>query len=119
MSQPDITASRRLFGMMQHLMVIAAQQGQPDAPAPRNVVTREDARDAILQVAAVIDEAVQDGRISPGRGVHGAAMLMLIRDFVQPLPAAPDDNGADRVTPDLVEMLKELRQAGGETGIQG
>jgi len=32
MSQPDVGADRRLFGMMQHLMVIATQRELP-APA--------------------------------------------------------------------------------------
>jgi hypothetical protein len=47
-------------------------------------------------------------------------MLMLIRDYIQPLPAAQEeDGGADKVTPDLMELLKLLRRLGGESGIQG
>jgi hypothetical protein len=119
MAQPDAGAWERLYRMMQHLMVLAANQQQPEAPAPRHEVTREDARDAVLQVAAVIDEAVEAGRIPADRGVNAVAMLMLIRDYVEPLPAVPGEDGKDRVTPDLVEVLKALRLAGGETGFQG
>jgi hypothetical protein len=119
MAQPDKGAWERLYRMMQHLMVLAANQQQPEAPAPREVVTREDARDAVLQLAAVIDEATQSDRIPAERGLHAAAMLMLVRDFVEPLPAVPGEDGADRVTPDLVVLLRELRRLGGESGIQG
>lgn len=119
MAQPDKGAWDRLYRMMQHLMVLAANQKQPEAAAPREAVTREDARDAVLQLAAVIDEATQAGRIPVDRGVNAAAMLMLIRDYVEPLPAVPGDDGKDRVTPDLVEVLSGLRQAGGETGFHG
>jgi len=84
------------------------------------VVTRDDALDAVLQVAAVIDEAAQVGRIPAERAAHGAAMLMLVRDYIQPLPAVPGpDGGPDKVTPDLAELAKLLRRLGGESGVQG
>jgi hypothetical protein len=119
--EPDVGAERRLFGMMQHLLIIAAQGGFPVAAPVRGVVTHDDASDAILQLAAVIDEATQAGRIPPERGVHAAAMLMVVRDYIQPLPSVPtDDDGAgDRVKPDLAELVTMLRQEGEAAGIQG
>lgn len=120
MTQPDVGPEQRLYGMMQHLMILAANKRQPEIPPAREVVTRNDALDAALQVAAVIDEATQAGRIPAERGVHAAAMLMLIRDYIQPLPAAPGDDGeTDKVTPDLMELLRPLRRLGGESGVQG
>lgn len=118
--EPDVGAERLLFGMMQRLMIIAAQGGFPVAAPARGVVTHDDALDAILQLAAVIDEATQAGRIPPERGVHAAAMLMLVRDYIQPLPSVlTDDGAADRVTPDLAELVTMLRQEGEAAGIQG
>jgi hypothetical protein len=106
--------------MMQHLMVLAAQQELPEPAPARNVVTLDDALDAVLMLATVIDEATQAGRIPPDRGITAAALLMLIRDYIQPLPAVPTDDGAgDRVTPDLAELARTLRQEGGSAGIQG
>jgi hypothetical protein len=105
--------------MMQHLMILAANERRPGVPPARGVVTRDDALDAVLQVAAVIDEATQAGRIPVERGAHGAAMLMLIRDYIQPLPAVPEDGVTDKVTPDLTELARLLRRLGGESGIQG
>jgi hypothetical protein len=120
MTQPDVGPERRLYAMMQHLMIFAANGRRLEVPAERGVVTRDDALDAVLQVAAVIDEAVQAGRIPAERGVHGVAMLMLVREYVQPLPAVPGPGGGpDKVTPDLAELVKLLRRIGGESGIQG
>jgi hypothetical protein len=120
MDRPDVGAERRLFGMMQRLMTIAAHGEFPVAAPARGVVTHADSLDAILQIAAVIDEATQSGRIPPERGVHAAAMLMVVRDYIQPLPGVPTDDGTgDQVTPDLVELVMMLRQAGEAAGIQG
>ncbi len=81
---------------------------------------RDDALDAVLQVAAVIDHATQAGLIPAEQGAHGAAMLMLIREYIQPLPAVPGPSGdPDEVTPDLAELAKLLRRLGGESGVQG
>jgi hypothetical protein len=119
MTQPDVGAEQRLYAMMQHLMILATNERRPEVPPAREVVTGDDALDAVLQVAAVIDEATQAGRIPVERGVHAAAMLMLIRDYVRPLPAVPGDDVTDKVTLDLVELLRLLRRLGGESGVQG
>jgi hypothetical protein len=74
----------------------------------------------VLQVATVIDEATQAGRIPVERGVHGAAMFMLIREYIQPLPAVPGEDGiTDEVTPNLMELARLLRRLGGESGVHG
>jgi hypothetical protein len=86
MTQPDVGAERRLYGMMQHLMARMANQMPPEVPPERGVVTLQDALDAVMQVAAVIDEETQADRVPLERSVHAAAMLMVIRDYIQPLP---------------------------------
>jgi hypothetical protein len=83
----------------------------------RGVVTSEDAWDAVLLIAAAIDSAVQSGQMPAGRGMYAMAMLMVVRDYL-PLPTVPGPDGADKVTPDLAEMVKMLRQGGSEAGIQ-
>ena len=80
-------ADQRLYGMMQHLMAVYAQQQAPEKPGPRGVVELQDALDAVIQLAAVIDEEIKAGRIPADRGRHAAAMLMLLREYIQPLPA--------------------------------
>lgn len=59
MSTPPADLGQRLYGMMQYHMAAYAQQVSPEVPSPRNVVQLQDALDAVLQLAAVIDEATQ------------------------------------------------------------
>jgi hypothetical protein len=119
MTQPDVGPERRLYGMMQHLMTVAAHGEVPEAGPNRFIVTGDDAVDAVLMLAAVIDEATQSGRIPVERGLHAAAMLMLIRDYVRPLPAGIVESGTDGVAPDLAELVRNLRQMGSSEGFQG
>ena len=104
--------------MMHRLLAHMAQRVPPEIPPDRGVVSRQDALDAVMRVAAVLDEQTQAGGIPPGRGVHAAAMLMLIRDHLQPLPRGLiTPGGPDMVTPDLQQLTQELRRtrAGGGT----
>jgi len=101
----------RLYGMMQQLMAAYAQQQAPEA-GPRSVVELQDALDAVIQLAAVIDEETQAGRIPAVRGQHAAAMLMLEREYIQPLPRGLDADGiTDNLTTDLGAMVMALREA--------
>lgn len=106
--------------MMQYLMAAYAQQVTPEVPAPRHVVQLQDALDAVLQLAAVIDEATQAGRIDRERGKHAASMLMVIRDFIKPLPKGLATDGVtDELTDDLEELVAALRQAREDSGLAG
>jgi hypothetical protein len=47
-------------------------------------------------------------------------MLMVVRDYVQPLPSGLAADGVtDEATADLDEMVKAIRQVAGDTGMQG
>ena len=120
MTQPDIGAERRLHGMMHRLLAHRMQQVPPEVPPQRGVVSLQDALDAVMRIATVLDEETQAGGIPSGRGVHAAAMLMLIHDHLQPLPRGlitPD--GPDMVTPDLQALAEELRRVRAAGGMYG
>lgn len=119
MSEPDIGAEQRLYGVMQLLMARMAQQVPNEVPPWRGVITQQDALDAVLQVAAVIDQGAQSGQIPAAAGIHAGAMLMLIREYVQPLPRGAEMDGPDPVTGDLEEMAAALREVRQATGLQG
>jgi hypothetical protein len=124
MSQPAVThvsepvsADERLYAAMQRLMVAYADRQASEVPSPRGVVKRQDSLDAVIQVAAVIDEAVQAGAIPVDRGMHAAAMLMVLREFVLPLPPDWDGDGCtDYLVDDLAMMVMALREARQATG---
>jgi hypothetical protein len=105
--------------MMQHLLTVAAHGGQPESAPARNVVTQEDALNAVLQVAAVIDSATQARLIPEDQGIHGVAMLMVVREYVKSLPPGITDDGSDRATTDLTELVELLRGAADSANIHG
>ena len=116
-SEP-VAADERLYATMRRLMVVYAHRQASEIPGPRGVVKRQDALDAVIQLAAVVDEAVQAGAIPVDRGMHAAAMLMVLREFVQPLP--PDGDGCtDYLKDDLAMMVTALREARQATGHKG
>ena len=120
MGTPAADIGQRLYGMMQYLMAAYAQQVPSEVPPPRNVVQLQDALDAALQLAAVIDEATQAGRIPVDRGKHAATMLMVVRDFIKPLPRGLTADGVtDHLTSDLEEIVAALRQAREDSGLAG
>src|ERR1700746_3476161 len=120
MTQLYIGAERRLHGMMHRLLAHMAQRVPSEVPPDRGVVSRHDAVDAVRQVAAVLDEQTQAGGIPPGRGVHAAAMLMLIRDHLQPLPRGLiTPGGPDMVPPALQHLTQELRRTRAASGMHG
>ena len=118
-SEP-VAADERLYETMRRLMVLYADRQASEIAGPRGVVKRQDALDAVIQLAAVVDEAVQAGAIPVDRGMHAAAMLMVLREFVQPLPPAWDGDGCtDYLVTDLAMMVTALREARRATGHKG
>ena len=105
---------------MQYLLAAYAQQVTPEVPDARNVVQQQDALDAVVQLAAVIDEATQAGRIERERSKHAASMLMVIRDYIEPLPRGLAADGVtDNLTLDLEEIVAALRHARQDSGHTG
>jgi hypothetical protein len=47
------------------------------------------------------------------------AMLMLIREYVRPLPVGPGEDATDLVTGDVQETVRMLRRTDGSLGLQG
>ncbi|TVZ05025.1 hypothetical protein EAS64_10415 [Trebonia kvetii] len=119
MSEP-VAADERLYATMERLLAGYAGRQACVIPGPRGVVERQDALDAVIQVAAVVDEAVHAGAIPADRGMHAAAMLIVLREFVQPLPPEWDGDGCtDYLTGDLAMMVAALREARQATGRKG
>ena len=115
-----VAADERLYATMRRLLVAYAHRQASEIPGPRDVVQRQGALDAVIQLAAVVDEAVQAAAIPVTRGMHAAAMLMVLREFVQPLPPDRDGDGCtDYLNDDLAIMVTALRKARKATGHKG
>ncbi|MBY8880896.1 hypothetical protein [Actinacidiphila acidipaludis] len=130
MSTMNVPAAR-MYRVMQQLLTEYAQQRVAGSAPRRDVVQEQDALDAVLNLAAVLDRNRQDGTLPPNDAQHMAALLMLVRDYIRPLPAAPaggsgtdagtgtEDPEADAVTEDLRIFVDGLRSARARTGMRG
>lgn len=99
----------RLFAAGQRLLVEFLQGTENPPMASRQVVQEQDAVDAVVMVLAAIQEQLQAARIRPEVASRMAALLMLIRDFIRPLPEWTADDGGDLLTADLTEMVEVIR----------
>ena len=115
-----VAADERLYAVMRSLLIGYADRQTYEIPGPRDIVTHQDALDAVIQVAAVVSEAVDNGAIDFDRGMHAASMLMVVREFVQPLPPVWDWDGCtDYLEDNLAMMVTALREARQATGRKG
>ena len=103
----------RLQGAGQRLVIAFLQGIEPPPAGPRDVVQEQDAVDAVVMVLATIQEQLYACQIRPEVGSRMAALLMLVRDFIRPLPAAATADGRDLLTADLAEMVDVVRLIGG------
>jgi hypothetical protein len=113
----ELARQNRLYGMMQFLLTHAGQGTAPAEPPPREIVQQHDARAAVLMLATAIDQHAQAGTFPVDQALFMAEMLMLIRDFIQPLPpGVAEEDGPDLVDADLrtaVAEMREMAQAAG------
>src|SRR4051794_19507019 len=101
----DDETGLRGLGMMQALASAYAHGGHPSGPQ-RGIVDKAAALDAVMQVFAVIDEPLQAGEADQGRSLHAMSMLMLIREYIEPLPNPPGDE--QLLAGDLRDLAAEM-----------
>lgn len=112
-SRYDENIGPRAARMWESLARWFGQRQNPPAPAPRNVVTEEDACHALLQAAMAVEAVMNQrgGRLDGALAGHIMSMLMVARDYVRPLPGDPQPDGSDPVTADLQRLVDIMRTA--------
>jgi hypothetical protein len=99
----------RALGMMQMLASAYAAGETPWGPN-RGIVDRATAVDAIMDLFAALDEPLQTGEPMPqDRLLHSMSMLMLVREYVLPLPSPEGEEELLRA--DLTDVRDALRKA--------
>lgn len=81
----------RALGMLQALARNFAQGDQVPVGPERGIVSKQVALDAVMHVFAATDDALQSDVIEQGRGLYVMEMLMLLREYIEPLPDPPGD----------------------------
>ena len=100
--------SERALELMQALAAAYADGDVPEGPS-RGIVGRRTAMDAVMQIYAVLDELLDAERVEDEVGLHAMAMLMLIHEYVLPLPDPPGDEALLRS--DLTDLTRMLDEA--------
>lgn len=118
----EMPPGQRALGMWQFLFSHLANGQAPEVGPERNIVSRQDAADALLQAAIVIDEFLQGNlpqtqEITTARLLHAMHMLMAARDFVEPLPSPLGSEETLRA--DLQSAVDAIREGHGRTGAPG
>jgi hypothetical protein len=98
----------RPWNLMIKIMTTYAQGiGPIPLGEDRGIIERQDALDAVAQVAALVDEAYNAGLISKSKASHGMLMLMVLQEYISPLPdAGPSEHD---LRADLTEAVNALR----------
>jgi hypothetical protein len=100
--------AERALELMQALAAAYADGNVPEGPS-RGIVGRRTAMDAVMQIYAVLEEQLVDESVPDDVGLHGMAMLMLIREYVLPLPDPPGEEA--RLKSDLSDLTRMLDEA--------
>jgi hypothetical protein len=100
--------SERALELMQALASAYADGDVPEGPQ-RGIVGRRTAMDAVMQIYAILEEQLVGEQIPDEVGLHGVAMLMLIREYVLSLPDPPGDEA--QLASDLRDLTRMLDEA--------
>ena len=98
----------RALELMQALAAAYAEGDVPEGPS-RGIVGRRTAMDATMQLYAILEEQLVGERMDDEVGLHGMAMLMLLREYVLSLPDPPDDGAL--LSSDLKDLTRMLDEA--------
>ena len=103
---------------LKRMEALAAASAQGDTPwgPDRDLVTRETAADAVMDVFATLDALRQGVELPPNRIEHTLGMLMLIREYVVPLPSLSGDEDL-LLQGDLEQLAADLRRARRDFGL--
>jgi hypothetical protein len=97
-------------------LAAASAQGVPPWGPDRDLVTRETAADAVMDIFATLDALRQGVELPPNRIEHTLGMLMLIREYVVPLPS-PSGEEDLLLQDDLEQLAADLRRARRDFGL--
>jgi hypothetical protein len=103
---------------LKRMEALAAASAQGDTPwgPDRDLVSRETAADAVMDVFATLDALRQGVELPPDRIEHTLGMLMLIREYVVPLPS-PSGEEDLLLQDDLEQLAADLRRARRDFGL--
>jgi len=105
---PSVTAIP-LYGLMEQLVRSRPHQDEQQPLAGRGVASNHDALKAVVQLATAIEIPAESGDLDPEKARQMASMLLVIRDYLEPVAVSTDDrDAAQRLSRYLAEVIAEL-----------
>jgi hypothetical protein len=95
-----------LYGLIEELVRSEPQQAEDAVSSGADVATNYDALLAVAQLARAIEKPAQTGDLDPEHAHRMASLLLVIRDYVEPLSSGVDKH----VSRYLAEFVGKLRQ---------
>jgi hypothetical protein len=98
-----------LYGLMEQLVRSRPHQDAQQPLAGRGVASNHDALKAVVQLATAIEIPAEAGDLPPEKARQMASMLLVIRDYIEPVAVATDDSeAAERLSRYLAEVIAKL-----------
>ena len=98
-----------LYGLIEQLVRSRPQQDEQQPLAGRGVASNHDALKAVVQLATAIQIPAEAGDLPPEKAQQMASMLLVIRDYIEPVAVATaDDEAAERLSRYLAEVIAKL-----------
>ena len=97
--------SLALQGLIEEIVLNEPDRAESETPPGSGTASTRDALRAVTRLARAIEVPADAGDLPPGQAYRMAALLLVIRDFIQPL--GPDTD--EHVTRYLAEVVEKLR----------
>lgn len=99
-----------LHGLIEQLVRARPQHGEEDISAGRGVAGNDEALEAVIKLATAIKIPADAGDLAPDKAHRMASLLLVIRDYIEPITGGPEDDAGQRVIRYLREVVDELRR---------
>lgn len=96
-----------LYGEIEQLVRRRPQLPAEAAAPGGGVATNHDALAAVAQLALAVEKPAQTGDLDPAVAYRMASLLLVVRDYLEPVSSS----GEDRVARYLTEVTTALRRA--------
>ena len=98
--------SLALQGLIEQIVLSEPDRAESDTPPGSGTASSADALRAVTRLARAIEVPADAGDLPPSQAYRMAALLLVVRDFIQPLGPEADQH----VTRYLTEVVEKLRR---------
>lgn len=100
-----------LYGLIEQLIRSRPHQADDQVSPGRGVARNHDALEAVVQLATAIEIPAQAGDLAPDKAYRMASLLLVIRDYIEPLATVEEGEAQEHLTRYLADVVDGLRQS--------